>query len=76
VGGRCQDRAHVQYSQAEKEQFHAVLDRTGSIVATAREFWLNIGTARTRVGRPHPAGRKPRAARTVRADPGNAIQRR
>ncbi|MDJ0351161.1 hypothetical protein [Pseudarthrobacter sp. PH31-O2] len=58
-------RRKPQYTQAEKEQFHAVLDRTGSIAATARELGLNIGTAHTWAGRLNPAGRKPRATGTV-----------
>ncbi|WP_427016240.1 hypothetical protein ACQCSX_15930 [Pseudarthrobacter sp. P1] len=62
-------RRQRQYTPAEKEQFHAVLDRTGSIVATARELGLNISTAHTWAGRVNPAGRKPRATRTVKTDP-------
>jgi IS30 family transposase len=40
-------RRQRQYTQADRDQFHAVLDRTGNIVAAARELGLNISTANT-----------------------------
>ncbi|MGO4383541.1 hypothetical protein [Specibacter sp. RAF43] len=62
-------RRQRQYTQAEKEQFHTALDRTGSIVTTAWELGLNIGTAHSWAGRINPAARKPRNTTSVKTSP-------
>lgn len=62
-------RPQRQYTQADKDHFHAVLDRAGTITAAAQELGLNISTAHNWAGRVNPAGRKPRATRTVKAEP-------
>lgn len=62
-------RPQRHYTQADKDHFYAVLDRTGTIIAAAQELGLNISTAHNWAGRVNPAGRKPRATRTVKAEP-------
>ena len=62
-------RRHRQYAQADKDQFHAVLDRTGNIVAAARELGLNTSTANSWAGRVNRAAGKPRSTRTVKRPP-------
>ncbi len=62
-------RRKRQYTQTEKDQFHAVLDRTGNIAAAARELGLNISTANTWAGRINPAARNPRKTRSGKTGP-------
>ncbi|WP_197515664.1 helix-turn-helix domain-containing protein [Arthrobacter sp. U41] len=62
-------RRHRQYVQADKDQFHAVLDRTGNIVAAARKLGLNTSTANSWAGRVNRAAGKPRTTRTVKRGP-------
>ncbi|GAC1372864.1 MAG: hypothetical protein NVSMB43_09910 [Pseudarthrobacter sp.] len=62
-------RPQRQYSQADKNHFYAVLDRTGTITAAALELGLNISTAHNWAGKVNPARRKPRVIGTVRAAP-------
>jgi transposase len=76
VGERCRDQRKRQYTQTDKDQFHAVLDRTGNIVAAARELGLNISTANTWVGRINPAARKPQNTRSVKTGRRNATHPR
>ncbi|MET3936654.1 IS30 family transposase [Arthrobacter sp. OAP107] len=62
-------RRKRQYTQADKDQFHAVLDRTGNIAGAARELGLNTSTANTWAGRINPAPTKPSTNRSVNAGP-------
>lgn len=68
TGARARS-GRTQYSQADKDHFYAVLDRTGTITAAADELGLNISTAQNWAGRVNPAARKPWDTRTVKSDP-------